>query len=202
MIRTFKTEPIPGQRPGTSGLRKKVTEFQQPHYVENFLQSIFDVLQDYRGGTLVLGGDGRYYNREAIQTVLRMAAANGIGRVLLGCQGLLSTPAASHLIRKYAAFGGIVLSASHNPGGPGGDFGIKLNVANGGPAPETLTEAIYARTLEIARYVMADASPVGIDRLGSVRIEAMDVEIIDPVADYQELMRTLFDFDAIAELFR
>jgi phosphoglucomutase len=202
MIRTIKTEPVPGQKPGTSGLRKKVTEFRQPHYVENFLQSIFDVLRDYRGGTLVLGGDGRYYNREIIQTVLRMAAANGVGRVLLGCRGFLSTPAASNLIRKYGAFGGIILSASHNPGGPDGDFGIKLNVANGGPAPEQLTEAIYARTLEITRYVMADAPTVEIDRLGPVRIEAMNVEIIDPVADYQELMRTLFDFDAIAELFR
>lgn len=202
MICTFKTEPVPGQKPGTSGLRKKVAQFQQPHYVENFLQSIFDVLQDHKGGTLVLGGDGRYYNREVIQTVIRIAAANGVGRVLLGCQGFLSTPAASHLIRKYRAFAGIILSASHNPGGPDGDFGIKLNIANGGPAPETVTEAIYARTLEIARYVMADTPAIEIDRLGSVRIEAMTVDIIDPVADYQELMRTLFDFDAIAGLFR
>ncbi|MGH6875107.1 MAG: alpha-D-glucose phosphate-specific phosphoglucomutase, partial [Aestuariivirgaceae bacterium] len=202
MIRTVQTEPIPGQKPGTSGLRKKVKEFQEPHYVENFLQSIFDVLQDYRDGTLVLGGDGRYYNREVIQTVLRMAAANGVGRVLLGRQGLLSTPAASHLIRKYRAFGGIILSASHNPGGPDGDFGIKLNAANGGPAPEKLTEAVYARTLEITRYVTTDTPAVDIDRLGSVRVETMQVEIIDPVTDYQALMRTLFDFDAIARLFR
>src|SRR5215207_808953 len=202
MIRTFKTEPIPGQKPGTSGLRKKVAEFRQPRYVENFIQSIFDVLQDYKGGTLVLGGDGRYYNSEVIQTVIRMAAANGVGRILLGCQGFLSTPAASHLIRKYKAFGGIVLSASHNPGGPHGDFGIKLNVANGGPAPEKLTEAIYARTLEITSYVMADTPAVEIDRLGFAVIEGSTVQIIDPVADYQELMSTLFDFAAIAGLFR
>jgi phosphoglucomutase len=202
MIRTFETEPIPGQKPGTSGLRKKAAQFRQPHYVENFLQSIFDVLQNYKGGTLVLGGDGRYYNKEVIQTVIRIAAANGVGRVLLGCQGFLSTPAASHLIRKYQAFGGIVLSASHNPGGPDGDFGIKLNVANGGPAPEKLTEAIYARTLEITSYVMADTPAVEIDRLGFVTIEGTQVQIVDPVTDYQELMRTLFDFDAIAGLFR
>ena len=202
MIRTVKTEPIPGQKPGTSGLRKKVAQFRQPHYVENFLQSIFDVLQNYKGGTLVLGGDGRYYNKEVIQTVIRMAAANGVGRVLLGCQGFLSTPAASHLIRKYKAFGGIVLSASHNPGGPDGDFGIKLNVVNGGPAPEKLTEAIYARTLEITSYVTAATPAVEIDRLGFVMIEGTEVQIIDPVTDYQELMRTLFDFDAIAGLFR
>jgi phosphoglucomutase len=202
MIRTFKTEPIPGQKPGTSGLRKKVAQFQQPHYVENFLQSIFGVLQDYKGGTLVLGGDGRYYNREVIQTVIRMAAANGVGRVLLGCRGFLSTPAASHLIRKYKAFGGIILSASHNPGGPDGDFGIKFNVANGGPAPEKLTQAIYARTLEITSYVMADTPAVEIDRLGFATIEGTEVQVIDPVTDYQELMRTLFDFDAIAGLFR
>jgi phosphoglucomutase len=202
MIRTFKTEPIPDQKPGTSGLRKKVAQFQQPHYVENFLQSIFGVLQDYKGGTLVLGGDGRYYNREVIQTVIRMAAGNGVGRVLLGCRGFLSTPAASHLIRKYKAFGGIILSASHNPGGPDGDFGIKFNVANGGPAPEKLTQAIYARTLEITSYVMADTPAVEIDRLGFATIEGTEVQVIDPVTDYQELMRTLFDFDAIAGLFR
>src|SRR5215217_1870737 len=202
MIRTFETEPIPGQKPGTSGLRKKVAQFLQPRYVENFLQSIFDVLQDYKGGTLVLGGDGRYYNREVIQTVIRMAAANGVGRVLLGRQGFLSTPAASHLIRKDKAFGGIILSASHNAGGPDGDFGIKLNVANGGPAPEKLTEAIYARTLQITSYVMADTPAVEIDGLGFTMIEGTAVQIIDPVADYQELMGKLFDFDAIAGLFR
>src|SRR5215216_4940513 len=202
MIRTFETEPIPGQKLGTSGLRKKVTQFQQLRYVENFLQSIFDVLQNYKGGTLVLGGDGRYYNREVLQTVIRMAEANGVGRVLLGRRGFLSTPAASHLIRKYKAFGGIILSASHNPGGPDGDFGIKLNVANGGPSPEKLTEAIYARTLEITRYVMADTPAVDIDRLGFATIEGTEVQIIDPVTDYHDLMCKLFDFDAIAGLFR
>jgi phosphoglucomutase len=202
MIRVTDTRPIAGQRPGTSGLRKKVTEFEEPHYVENFVQSVFDVLPDFRSGTLVLGGDGRYFNREVIQTVLRMAAANGVGRVLLAKAGLLSTPAASHLIRKYGASGGIILSASHNAGGPHGDFGIKVNIANGGPAPETVTEAIYARTREITRYVMAEAPDIDIDRLGSATIEAMVVEIIDPIGDYQNLMASLFDFEAIAGLFR
>jgi phosphoglucomutase len=164
--RVVPTRPIAGQRPGTSGLRKKVAEFSRSPYVENFVQSIFDTLEGFPGQTLVLGGDGRFYNREAIQIILRLAAANGFGRVLVGRAGILSTPAASNVIRQRAAFGGIILSASHNPGGPHGDFGIKYNIANGGPAPETLTEAIYRRTGLIDRYLTVDTADVDIDRLG------------------------------------
>ncbi len=202
MIREIATRPIAGQRPGTSGLRKKVAEFQAPHYVENFVQSIFDSLEGFAGQTLVLGGDGRYFNRETVQTVLRIAAANGFGRVLVGQGGILSTPAVSCLIRKRHAFGGIILSASHNPGGPEGDFGIKYNVSNGGPAPEKVTEAIYAGTRRIARYRILDAPPVDIDRIGDVRLGNMAVEIVDPVAEYRALMETLVDFDRIRALFR
>ncbi len=201
MIRTVETRPIEGQRPGTSGLRKKVPVFRQPHYLENFVQSIFDSLEGFAGTTLVVGGDGRFYNREAIQIVLRMAAANGFGRVLVGRSGLLSTPAASHLIRKQGAFGGIILSASHNPGGPDGDFGIKYNVGNGGPAPEKITEAIYARTQAIAVYRTIDAPDLDLDRIGNAELEGMRVEIVDPVSDYAALMQTLFDFDRIRALF-
>ncbi|MGL5114659.1 MAG: alpha-D-glucose phosphate-specific phosphoglucomutase, partial [Beijerinckiaceae bacterium] len=201
MIQTIPTHPIPGQKPGTSGLRKKVPEFQAAHYVENFVQSVFDCLEGFEGQTLVVGGDGRYFNREVIGTVVRMAAANGFGRVLIGQGGILSTPAASHLIRKRKAFGGLILSASHNPGGPDGDFGIKYNTGNGGPAPEKLTEAIHARTLTIDRYRIADAASIDLDRIGTARIAGlhgeMAVEIIDPVTDYQHLMESLFDFDRI-----
>src|SRR5258707_6024503 len=154
--RTVPTRPIAGQRPGTSGLRKKVVEFSRPSYIENFVQSTFDALEGFAGQTLVLGGDGRFHNREAIQIVLRLAAANGFGRALVGRGGILSTPAASNIIRQRAAFGGIILSASHNPGGPQGDFGIKYNIGNGGPAPETVTEAIYRRTGLIDRYLTID----------------------------------------------
>lgn len=202
MINTIATRPFEGQRPGTSGLRKKVQVFQQPHYVENFVQSIFDSLETFSGKTLVLGGDGRYFNRETVQTVLKMAAANGFGRVLVGQHGILSTPAVSCLIRKTGAFGGIILSASHNPGGPDGDFGIKYNVGNGGPAPERITEAIYARSRAITRYVIADAPDIDIDTIGAGDVAGMRVEVIDSVADYRELMQRLFDFDRIAGLFR
>ncbi|TVR98720.1 MAG: alpha-D-glucose phosphate-specific phosphoglucomutase [Rhodospirillales bacterium] len=200
-VATVATQPFEGQKPGTSGLRKKVKTFQQPHYLENFVQSIFDILEGFQGQTLVLGGDGRFYNREAIQTILRMAAANGFGRVLVGQGGILSTPAASCVIRKHGAFGGIILSASHNPGGPDEDFGIKYNATNGGPAPEKLTEAIFARSREITAYRIADAGPVDLDTLGTRALDGMTVEVIDPVADYADLMETLFDFDAIRELF-
>src|SRR5262249_19022088 len=149
MIRTVSTRPIEGQKPGTSGLRKKVPVFQAPHYVENFVQSIFDAVENYSGQTLVIGGDGRFFNREVVQIVLKMAAAAQFGRVLVGQGGLMSTPAVSAVIRKHQAFGGIVLSASHNPGGPQGDFGIKYNIGNGGPAPERITDAIFARTKTI-----------------------------------------------------
>ncbi|MYM30418.1 alpha-D-glucose phosphate-specific phosphoglucomutase [Duganella sp. CY15W] len=200
-ITTISTTPFPGQRPGTSGLRKKVSVFQQPHYLENFVQSVFDTLGDCSGKTLVLGGDGRFHNLVAVQTILRMAAAHGFAKVLVGQGGILSTPAVSCVIRKHAALGGIVLSASHNPGGPDGDFGIKYNIANGGPAPENVTEAIYHRTEAVSQYRISDAADIDLNRLGAARVEEMDVEVIDPVADYAELMQQLFDFDAIRKLF-
>jgi phosphoglucomutase len=200
-IQIINTAPMAGQRPGTSGLRKKVAVFSAPQYLENFVQSVFDTLGDCRGQTLVLGGDGRYYNRAAIQTVLRMAAAHGYARVLLGQGGILSTPAVSCVIRKHGASGGLILSASHNPGGPDGDFGIKYNIANGGPAPEKVTEAMFARTQTITEYRISDAADIDLDAPGLTRIEQMTVEVIDPVLDYAELMQQLFDFDAIRALF-
>ncbi len=202
MISIVETTPYADQKPGTSGLRKKVRVFQQKNYVENFIQSIFDSVAGFHGETLVIGGDGRFFNREAIQVAIRMASANGFGRVLVGRGGILSTPAASHLIRKNRAFGGIILSASHNPGGPEEDFGIKYNVGNGGPAPEKLTEAIFARSKVIDRYAIADMADVDLDRPGSISAGEMIVEVVDPVADYAELMESLFDFDAIRALFR
>lgn len=199
-VLTVPTKPFPGQRPGTSGLRKKVREFQAPHYLENFVQSLFDILPQARGGTLVLGGDGRFHNDRAIQVILRMAAANGIGRVLVGRGGILSTPAASCVIRKYRTAGGIILSASHNPGGPDGDFGIKFNVAAGGPAPESLTEAIYRQSETVARYRIVDAPDLDLDRPGETRIAGMPVEVIDPVKDYAEMVEALFDFPRMRRL--
>lgn len=198
-IRTLVTTPFADQKPGTSGLRKLVTVFQQFHYLENFVQSIFDSLEGFQGQTLVLGGDGRFYNRQAIQTILKMAAANGFGRVLVGQGGILSTPAASCVIRKNQAFGGIILSASHNPGGPDGDFGIKYNISNGGPAPEKVTEAIYARSQVIDSYKMIDAPDVNLDQLGRTTLGEMTVDVIDSVGDYAELMQSLFDFGLIRE---
>ncbi len=195
------TTAFAGQQPGTSGLRKKVGVFQQPGYLENFVQALFDSLDGTAGQTLVLGGDGRFHNRAAVQTILRMAAAQGFGRVLLGRGGILSTPAVSCVIRQHGAYGGIVLSASHNPGGPDGDFGIKYNVGNGGPAPEKVTEAIFAGTKTIIRYRASDAADIDIDTIGKQRIEQMVVEVIDPVADYAALMQTCFDFPAIRALF-
>lgn len=200
-ILTTPTRPVSGQRPGTSGLRKKVTVFQQPGYLENFVQAIFDVVPELKGGVLVLGGDGRFYNRVAIQTILKMAAANGVKKVLVGQSGLLSTPAASCVIRKHGATGGIILSASHNPGGPHGDFGIKYNIANGGPAPEKITEALFERTQKIEMYRISDAADVGLDVRGETQLEEMSVVVIDPVADYAELMQRLFDFQAIRAWF-
>ena len=201
MIRTVATTPFEGQKPGTSGLRKKVQVFQQPHYIENFVQSVFDSLDDYQGETLVLGGDGRFYNREAIQVVIKMAAAAGFGRVLVGKGGILSTPAASAVIRKHGAFGGLILSASHNPGGEHGDFGIKYNIGAGGPAPESVTDAIFEKSKTIAEYRISDAPDVDLDTLGITRVEDMVVDVVDPVEDYAELMGSLFDFDAIRDLF-
>ncbi len=200
-VRVIATKPFEGQKPGTSGLRKKVLVFQQPNYVENFVQSIFDSLEGFEGQTLVVGGDGRYHNREAIQTILRMAAANGFGRILVGQGGLLSTPAASCVIRARGAFGGIILSASHNPGGPDGDFGIKYNIGNGGPAPEKITDAIFAHTQSIREYKNLDTPDIDLERLGTQTLGGATVEVIDPVSDYAALMRTLIDFDAIRAMF-
>jgi phosphoglucomutase len=191
------TIPIAGQKPGTSGLRKKSSVFAAPDYAENFIQSVFDSLDGIAGATLVIGGDGRYLNREIIQTAIRMAAANGFGRILVGRGGILSTPAASHLIRKSGALGGLILSASHNPAGPDGDVGIKYNVSNGGPAPESVTDAIYARTLTIDRYRIADAPDVDLERDGGTMVAGASVEIVDPVADYADLLETIFDFAVI-----
>ncbi|MDF2619552.1 MAG: phosphoglucomutase/phosphomannomutase alpha/beta/alpha domain [Xanthobacteraceae bacterium] len=201
MIRTVATTPFEGQKPGTSGLRKKVQVFQQPHYVENFVQSTFDSLGDFEGETLVVGGDGRYFNREAIQTIIKIAAANGFGRIMVGRGGILSTPATSCVIRKHGAFGGLILSASHNPGGEHGDFGIKYNIGAGGPAPEPVTDAIFEKSKAIREYRISDAPDVDIDTLGITRVEDTVVDVIDPVEDYAELMGTLFDFDAIRDLF-
>jgi phosphoglucomutase len=198
-IHTVSTQPFDDQKPGTSGLRKSVTVFQTRHYLENFVQSIFDSLDGYAGSTLVVGGDGRFYNRVAIQVILKMAAANGFGRVLVGQGGILSTPAASCIIRKYQAFGGIILSASHNPGGPEGDFGIKYNIGNGGPAPEKVTEAIYARSQTIDQFKILEVADVDLDQLGAVQLGQMTVEVIDAVADYADLMQSLFDFDRIRD---
>jgi phosphoglucomutase len=199
-IGIVSTQPFADQKPGTSGLRKRVTVFQQLHYLENFVQSIFDSLEGYQDQTLVVGGDGRYYNRQAIQIILKMAAANGFGRVLVGQGGILSTPPASCVIRKYQAFGGIILSASHNPGGPDGDFGIKYNISNGGPAPEKVTEAIYARSKVIDQYKILDAADIDLDKLGEFKLGSLTVQVIDSVGDYAELMESLFDFDRIHQL--
>tara|TARA_R110002124_G_scaffold114535_63_gene269903 strand:+ start:11502 stop:13136 length:1635 start_codon:yes stop_codon:yes gene_type:complete len=201
MIQTINTTPYDDQKPGTSGLRKRVTVYQQPNYVENYLQAIFDSLEGFAGQTLVIGGDGRYYNDVAIQKAIRMAAANGFGKVMVGQNGLLSTPAASHLIRHHKAFGGLVLSASHNPGGPDGDFGIKYNIGNGGPAPEKITDAVYERSKVIDSYKTIDAADVALDQIGTQMSGDMEVEVVDPVTDYAALMETLFDFAAIRELF-
>lgn len=200
-IEHIGTTPYKDQRPGTSGLRKKVSVFQQPGYLENFVQSIFDALPDVEGHTLVLGGDGRFYNRHAIQIIIRMAAAHGFARVLAGRGGLLSTPAVSCIIRKYQALGGIILSASHNPGGQAGDFGIKFNTSNGGPAPEALTEQIYRNSQKLQTWAISSVSSININSIGQQRIETMLLEVIDPVQDYCEMQQQLFDFPAIRKLF-
>ncbi|MBI5451451.1 MAG: alpha-D-glucose phosphate-specific phosphoglucomutase [Gammaproteobacteria bacterium] len=200
-IQTIATTPFSDQRPGTSGLRKKVSVFKQPHYLENFVQALFDSITSH-GTTLVIGGDGRHYNREAIQIILKMAAANGVRRAVVGRGGLLSTPAASHLIRKYRCDGGIILSASHNPGGPDGDFGIKYNTANGGPAPEKVTEAVFRRSQQLGQYHIVEAASVTLDTLGETPLGSLQVQIVDPVADYADLMEQLFDFTSIRALLR
>jgi len=200
-IKRVATTPYDDQKPGTSGLRKRVKVYQQPNYVENYIQSIFDCLTDFSGKTLVIGGDGRFYNDVAIQTAIRMAAANGFGKVIVGQGGLLSTPGASHIIRHHKAFGGLVLSASHNPGGPDGDFGIKYNVSNGGPAPESITDAVFAKSKLIDTYKTVETPDIDLSAIGTTEVAGMTVEVIDPVADYAALMETLFDFDAIRALF-
>jgi phosphoglucomutase len=200
LLQRIATFPIAGMKPGTSGLRKKVTEFAEGHYLANFVQSVFNAVrpsEGFGGLTLVAGGDGRFYNAEAIQTVIRIAAANGFARVLVGAGGILSTPAASCVIRKHRAFGGLILSASHNPGGPDGDFGIKFNAANGGPAPEKITDAIYAESLKIGEILSLDTPDVNLGHIGHYQVGDMLVEVIDPVADYVELMKELFDFPAL-----
>ncbi|MBD2319854.1 alpha-D-glucose phosphate-specific phosphoglucomutase [Phormidium tenue] len=196
-IKVVSTSPFSDQKPGTSGLRKKVTVFQTPNYLENFVQSIFDSLEGFQGHTLVVGGDGRYYNRHAIQVILKMAAANGFGKILVGRGGILSTPAASCIIRKHKAFGGIILSASHNPAGKDGDFGIKYNTGNGGPAPEKITDAIYNITKSITEYKILEADDLNLDQIGESQLGDTTIAVIDSVADYAELMGELFDFDRI-----
>ncbi|MEL6167148.1 MAG: alpha-D-glucose phosphate-specific phosphoglucomutase [Pseudomonadota bacterium] len=198
---TIKTSPIEGQKPGTSGLRKKTKVFMGPHYLENFVQAIWNGIGGVKDKTLVLGGDGRYFNDRAAQVILRMAAASGSRKVIVGQGALLSTPAASNLIRTRRADGGVILSASHNPGGPEEDFGIKYNTPNGGPAAEDVTARIFAATQEISEYVICEAQDVDLTQIGTTMLGEMVVEVVDPVADYAALMETLFDFDAIASLF-
>jgi phosphoglucomutase len=198
-VETIATRPYNDQNPGTSGLRKKVKVFQQPGYLENFVQAIFDSLDDFSGKTLVLGGDGRYFNRTAIQSIIKIAAANGFGELIIGQGGLLSTPAASHVIRKYGAFGGLVLSASHNPGGPDEDFGIKYNVGNGGPAPEKYTDAFFKRSQVIDSYKTVVMNDVDLDQIGTQQLDGITITIIDPVSDYAELMQSLFDFPLLKQ---
>jgi phosphoglucomutase len=205
-VLTVRTEPFEGQRPGTSGLRKRTRVFMQPNYLENFVQSVFDAVRgdaggDFRGSTLVVGGDGRYHNRKAAQVILRMAAANGFGGVLVGRGGLLSTPAVSAVIRRRGALGGLVLSASHNPGGPDADFGIKYNIRNGGPAPESVTERIYAGTQTLREYRTIEHPDLDLEHVGTHQLGRTEIEVIDPVSDYEAVMADLFDFDSLRALF-
>ncbi|MGU3574232.1 alpha-D-glucose phosphate-specific phosphoglucomutase [Brucellaceae bacterium C25G] len=200
VIKTVPTKPYLDQKPGTSGLRKKVPVFQQENYPENFIQSIFDVSENLQGQTLVIGGDGRFYNDQVIQKAICLAIANGIGHIMIGQNGILSTPAVSNIIRKYKAVGGLVLSASHNPGGPQEDFGIKYNISNGGPAPEKLTNAAFERSKLIDQYKTVDIAAIDLSKIGKHQIGQTTVEIIDSVADYAEMMEGIFDFDAIRAL--
>ncbi len=198
---TIQTSPIADQKPGTSGLRKKTRVFMGPHYLENYVQAIFDGIGGVNGKTLVVGGDGRYFNDRAIQVILRMAAANDAAGCIVGQGGILSTPAASHLIRKRGTDGGLILSASHNPGGPDADFGLKYNTPNGGPAPEHVTDKIFAATEVIREYHIIETTDLDLGTIGKTTLGDMTVEIVDPVTDYAALMQTLFDFDAIRALF-
>ena len=196
----IKTQAFTDQKPGTSGLRKKVKQFQQPGYLENFVQAVFNTIAPCAGKKLVIGGDGRFYNREAIQVIIKMAVANGFSHILVGQGGILSTPAASCVIRKNKACGGIILSASHNPGGPDEDFGIKFNGENGGPAPEKLTDAIFQQTLSMAQYSTIDADDIDLDNLATLQLAQCQIDIIDPVSDYADLMESMFDFSAMKAL--
>ena len=199
-VRRIPTEPFDDQRPGTAGLRKKVSRFRQPNYLENFLQSVFDAAGDFRGATLIAGGDGRYWNDIALERLFRIAAGNGVRRIVVGRRGMLSTPAASNLIRLRGAAGGFLLTASHNPGGPDGDFGVKFDTSNGGQAPESLTDAVWRRSLEIREYRVADIAAPDLDTLGVHQAGPLEVEVVDPVVDYAELMERLFDFERIRTL--
>lgn len=196
----IKTQAFTDQKPGTSGLRKKVKQFQQPGYLENFVQAVFNTIAPCSGKKLVIGGDGRFYNREAIQVIIKMAVANGFSHILVGQGGILSTPAASCVIRKNEACGGIILSASHNPGGPDEDFGIKFNAENGGPAPEKITDAIFQQTLSMAQYSTINADDIDLDNLATLQIAQCQIDIIDPVSDYADLMESMFDFPAMKTL--
>lgn len=201
-IQEVETTPYADQRPGTAGLRKKVATFRQANYMQNFVQSIFDVLELPAGATLVLGGDGRFYNKQAISIIAAMAAANNIGKLIIGRGGILSTPAASNLIRKRKADGGILLTASHNPGGPEGDFGIKFNTASGGQAPEQMTDAVFARSQKIDRYLIAELPDLDLMQTGRQKFGSLELEIVDPVDDYAELMEELFDFELIRHMLK
>ena len=201
-IINVKTQPFDDQKPGTSGLRKKVHRFRLQHYLENFVQSIFQIAENLSGGILIVGGDGRYYNKQAIQIIIKMAAAKGIAKLIIGQNGLLSTPAVSNLIRKYKADGGIILSASHNPGGPDGDFGIKFNINNGGPAPTSFTEAVFEYSKTISQYQLVDIDDIDLSATGSQQCGQLEIEIIDPVTDYADLMSQLFDFKLIKDMFQ
>jgi phosphoglucomutase len=199
-VRNIPTTPYPDQRPGTAGLRKKVRVFRQPNYLENFLQAVFDAGGDFTGATLVAGGDGRYWNREALMVLFRIAAGNGVARLIVGQGGLLSTPAASHLIRCHGAAGGFLLTASHNPGGPEGDFGVKFDTANGGQAPESFTEAVFRASLALREYRSVEIPPPDLDRIGVQQAGPLRIEVVDPVSEYADLMEQIFDFDRIRRL--
>ena len=199
-IKTIVTTPFQDQKTGTAGLRKKVSVFSQENYLENFIQSIFNAVPGFQGKTIVLGGDGRYYNAHAIQVIVKMAAAQKVGRIIIGQNGLFSTPAASNLIIKRKAFGGFILSASHNPGGKNGDFGIKFDLSNGGGAPEAVTDRIYEETKKITSYQIADTPDIDISQIGEFSVGETVIEIVDSVKDYVEFVKGIFDFDALKGL--
>jgi phosphoglucomutase len=201
-VRSIPTRPFSDQRPGTAGLRKKVRVFRQPGYLENFLQAVFDAAGNFSGATLVAGGDGRFWNREALSVLFRIAAGNGVARIIVGRGGLLSTPAASHLIRLHGAAGGFLLTASHNPGGPEGDFGVKFDTANGGQAPESLTEAVWRASGSLTAYLLADIPTPDLDRIGTQQAGPLQIDVVDPVSDYAALMEQLFDFPAMRALLK